>query len=344
MAEPPSSAPTAPSLMPMITGTWLSQAICAAARLGLPDLLADGPRPAAELANTVGAHAPSLLRLLRVLAAAGVFRETELGLFASTPLGLQLQSGVPGSLRNLAMVVGAEEARRSWSHLLYSLRTGEPAFCHIFGTDTFDYRAERPDEAAIFNEAMAEMTRQVAHAVVASYDFSGIGVIVDVGGGNGALLSVLLAAVPTLTSILFDLPSGTAVAVELLGAAGVAGRCRIVEGDVFAAVPDGADAYMLKSVIHDWDDERSRIILKNCARAMPRHSRLLLHEQLLPVRAEELAAHRRVLLTDLNMLVMTGGRERSESEYRALLGASGLRLKRIVPAGPSFSILDAVLG
>jgi hypothetical protein len=333
--------PAAPSLMAMITGAWLSQAICVAARLGLADLLASGPRRVAELANSAGAHAASLFRLLRALAAAGVLREIEPGLFELTSLGQQLRSGVPGSLCNLAMVVGGEEARRSWSDLLYSVRTGGSAFRHIFGTDTFQYRAARFEDAAIFNEAMAELTRQVAEAAIASYDFRGIDTMVDVGGGNGTLLSILLASVPSLHGILFDLPSGTSGASEVLGAAGVSERCRIAHGDFFQAVPAGADAYMLKSVIHDWDDERSRVILTNCANAMPRHAKLLLIEQLLPAKAEELATHRRVLLTDLNMLVMAGGRERGEAEYRDLLGSTGFIMKRVVLTGSSFSVLEA---
>ena len=341
MPAQPLAKTDTPSLMPMITGAWASQAICVAANLKLADLLAQGPQRDEYLAGATGTNPAALARLLRALAALGVFQEIEAGLFGSTPLGDQLRSGVPGSLRNLAIMVGTEEARRAWGNLIYSVSTGEAAFRHIFGTDTFEHRAKRPEDTVVFNEAMAEMTRQVVRAAVAAYDFSRFHTIVDVGGGSAALLAGLLAATPSLSGMLFDLPSGTSGAPEVLAAAGVGDRCQIRHGDFFKAVPEGADAYILKSVIHDWDDEKSRIILKNCAQAMPAKAKLLLLEQVLPDRVEAVPAHRRALLTDLNMLVMTSGRERSEAHYLELLNASGLRFEATVPTVSSFSIIQA---
>jgi hypothetical protein len=339
-AWPPAAAQT-PSLMPMITGAWASQAICVAAKLGLADLLTGGPQQIVALARATGAQAEALGRLMRVLAGLGVFREIEPGFFASTPLGDQLRRGVPGSLRNLAMMIGDPDARRAWSDLIFSVRTGGSAFLHIFGADTFGHRADRHEDIAVFNGAMSELTRQVTDAVLAAYDFNRFRAIADIGGGAGTLLAILLAAQPGLLGILFDLPSATVGASDLLAVAGVADRCEILHGNFFEAVPRGADAYVLKSVIHDWDDEWSRIILKNCATAMPPDGRLLLIEQVLPARVEATAAHRRALLTDLNMLVMTSGRERTEAQYRDLLGSSGLEVTAINPTASSFSIIEA---
>ena len=337
-----SSAQSAgPSLMPMITGAWASQAICVAATLGLADLLARGHQSEEVLAQATGTQTAALARLLRALASLGVFRETEQGLFASTPLGDQLRSDVPGSLRNLAMMVGAPEARLAWSELTYSVRTGQSAFQRILGMDTYEYRSKHPEERAVFNAAMADMTRQVAAAAIAAYDFSRFRSIVDVGGGNGALLASLLTTTPGLTGILFDLPSGTEGAPELVAAAGISERCEIVQGDFFKALPAGADAYLLKSVMHNWNDEMCCIILSNCAAVMTATASLLLVEQVLPARIEAVPLHRRALMTDLNMLVMTGGCERGEAQYRHLLMASGLAIKAIVPTASSFSIIEA---
>jgi hypothetical protein len=337
----PGPVPGAPSLMPMITGAWASQAICVAAKLGLADLLHDKARHVADLAVATETAPSALARLLRALSALGVLSEIEPDVFGCAALGEQLRTGVPGSLRNFAMFVGSEDTRRAWTDLAYSIRTGKSAFRKVFGTSTFEHRASQPEEARIFNEAMAEMTRQVGKAAVAAYDFSRFKTIVDVGGGNGALLSVVLSRCPGLNGTIFDIPSGTSDAFEALAAAGLSGRCRIVHGDFFKAVPPAADAYILKSVIHDWDDASSRNILTNCAAAMTADSRLLLIEQVLPARVEEIPAHRRALLTDLNMLVMTTGCERTDAQYRALLASSRLSVEAIVATASPFSLIEA---
>jgi O-methyltransferase domain/Dimerisation domain len=341
MSTPPGRVPEAPSLMTMITGAWASQAICVAARLGLADLLHDEARHVADLAVATKTDPSALARLLRALSALGVFSEIEPGVFACAAPGEQLRTDVAGSLRNLAMFVGSEDARMAWSDLIYSVRTGNSAFRKIFGTSTFEHRASRPEEAWIFNEAMAEMTRQAGNATVAAYDFNRFKTIVDVGGGNGALLSVVLSRCPGLNGTIFDIPSGTSDASEALTTAGLSNRCRIVHGDFFKTVPPGADAYILKSVIHDWDDASSRNILTNCAAAMAVDSRLLLIEQVLPARVNAIPAHRRAFLTDLNMLVMTTGCERTDAHYRDLLASSGLSVETIVPTASPFSVIEA---
>lgn len=347
-ASPPASPALPPSatLGPMITGFMVSQTIHVAARLGIADLLKDGAKSSDELARATATHAPSLHRMLRALAALGLLDEVEPGRFALTPLGGSLRTGVPGSLRNLALMYGGERMWQVWGNLLHSVRTGETAMRHLFGMGSFEYMARHPDLAAVFNEAMSEFTRQVAAAVLAVYDFSRFRTIVDVGGGNGTLVAMILAATPGLRGVIFDLPSGLAAAKSHLASAGIAERCQVVEGDFFKSVPDGGDAYMLKSIIHDWDDERSLVILENCRQAMPAHGTLLVLERVLPARVEAIVPHRQIVMSDLNMLVAAGGRERTDAQYRTLLASAGFTLTAIVPdrAPTNFSVLEAVPG
>jgi len=329
----------------MITAYMTSQVIYVAARLGIAELLQDGARSGDELARATGTHAPSLRRLLRGLAAVGVVDEIEPGRFELTSFGALLRPGVPGSVRNLALLFVDEPVWRAWGSLLHSVRTGETAFDHVFGMGTFDYFARHPEAAAIFNEAMTEGTRWAAPAVIAAYDFSRFQTIVDIGGGNGTLLAAILAANPGLRGTVFDLAMGVAGARSHLEAAGVADRRQVVEGDFFVQpLPSGADAYLLKSVIHDWDDERSIAILENCRRAMPAHGKLLLVEPVLPASVERSEAHQRMVMSDLNMLAVAGGRERTEDEFGALLKSAGFRLTAVVPAGaPSiYSVIEGV--
>ncbi|HKN46758.1 MAG TPA: methyltransferase [Candidatus Polarisedimenticolia bacterium] len=338
---PPSGA----ALFPLIAGYMTSQLIYVAARLGVADHLRDGAKSSEELAKATRSHAPSLRRLLRGLAVVGMVEEIEPGQFQLTPSGALLGAGVPGSVRNLAMLFIDESVWRSWGDLLHSVRTGETALEHVFGMGTFEYCARNPEFAAIFNEAMTEATRWAAPSVLAVYDFSRFRTIVDVGGGNGTLVGAILAANPGLRGIVFDLPSGVEGARCHLEAAGLGGRCEIVAGDFFVApLPSGADAYVVKSVIHDWDDERSRAILTNCRRAMPAHGRLLLIEPVVPAKVDGSAAHRMMVMSDLNMLAVTGGRERTEAEFWELLNSTGFRLAAVVPArAPSnFSVIEGV--
>ena len=329
--------------MRLATGYQASQALHVAASLGLADLLAGAPRSSDELAAATNTHAPSLRRLLRALAAFGVFREEEDGCFALAPPGECLRADLPGSARPLVLMWGHEDFRRTWDALEHCVRTGETAAKHLFGSDdAFARYAADPGLGAAFNAGMTVMSAATADAVVAAYDFSGARLVVDVGGGHGRLIAAVLSANPSLRGVLFDLPSVVRGATGLLAQARVADRCRVLGGDMFAAVPEGGDLYLLKSVIHDWDDGRALAVLANCRRAMQAPgSRLLLVERLLPERMEPTPAARSHALGDLNMLVRTGGLERTEGEFRKLLDEAGLRLVRVLPTSSHLSLIEA---
>jgi hypothetical protein len=333
------TAMTTPELPPplalfrMVTGYYVSRAIWVAASLGIADLLGDGPRDADDLAGTTGTHAPSLRRVLRLLASAGVFAEDADGRFSSTPISQCLRSGVPGSMRAAALLFGGG-TQDTWRELLHSVRTGEPGFARVFGMEPFAYMAEHPEQAALFDEAMADWTKQVAVATAAAYDFRPFRTIVDVGGGNGTLLAGLLAATPGPRGIVFDLPHVAERARARLADLGLADRATANGGDFFQEVPQGHDAYVLKHVIHDWNDERAVTILKVCRRAMSAGAKLLLIEGVYPPRIDQSPASQGAAANDVNMLVCTGGRQRSEPEFRALFAAAGFTLTRLVPTPP----------
>jgi O-methyltransferase domain len=232
--------------------------------------------------------------------------------------------------------------QQAWGDLLHSVETGEPAFRRVFGMDSFDYLAEHPDEAANFDTAMADFTRHTAIAVAAAYDFSRIRRIVDVGGGNGVLLAGILAANPTLTGVVFDLPNVAARAAEQIGELDLTDRCEIVVGDFFKEVPSGGDAYLLKHVIHDWNDDRATEILRTCRRAMGAEAKLLIVEGVYPSRIDQSDESRGAAANDVNMLVCTGGRQRSEAEFRGLFDAAGFRLMRIVPTQAPVKVIEGV--
>jgi hypothetical protein len=256
------------TLWRMTTAYQVSQAIHVAATLGIADLLEPGPKRADELAEATGTHESALYRILRALASVGVFTEETDGRSGLTPLAEHLRTDAPGSLRSWAMFMGRPYVFASWGHLMHSAKTGEPAFPEVYGTTAWEYRAAHPEESAIFNAAMTGLSGAEAEAVVRSYDFSAINVLVDVGGGEGALLAAILAANPNLRGILFDQPHVVADAGPLLEQAGVADRCEVVGGSFFEAVPEGADAYLLKSIVHDWDDASAIEILRKCRAAM----------------------------------------------------------------------------
>jgi SAM-dependent methyltransferase len=329
------------ALFRMITGFYLSRAIHVAAKLEIADRLADAPRVAEDLAAATGTHAPSLRRVLRLLASAGVFAEEPDGRFALTPMGACLRSGVPGSMRAAALLFGGI-TQQAWGDLLHSVETGEPAFRRVFGAEPFDYMARHPDEAANFDAAMADFTKHIAAAVVAAYDFSPFRRIVDVGGGNGTLLADILQATPKLAGVIFDLPSAVERAAARMRELGLADRCETVGGDFFKAVPAGADAYLLKHVIHDWKDDRAIEILKTCRRAMHGDARLLIIEGIYPPRVDRSDESRSAAANDVNMLVCTGGRQRSEAEFRALYEGAGFRLTRIVPTQTLVKVIEGV--
>jgi hypothetical protein len=334
---PTTETTPATTLLHLVTGYWGTQAISVAAKLGLPDLLKGGPRTSEELARSTGTHAPSLYRLLRALSNIGVFEEDETGCFGLTPLGQCLVSNAPDSMRARAIVSG-QEWYRAWEDLLYSIQTGQTAFDHVFGVPYFNYLAHNATAATIFNQTMTASSAQVAAAVGAAYDFSWAKTIVDVGGGHGSLLVSILKANPHARGILFETPQVSEGAKTHLVAAGLAERCEVVAGDFFEAVPGGGDVYLLSFILHDWDDEPSIAILKSCQRAMAPDGRLLLIEQVIP-HANEPSFSK---LYDLHMLVMHGGRERTEAEYRILLQAAGFRLRSIIATSSPRSIIEAV--
>lgn len=327
----------------LILSLWAPQSIHAAAALKIPDLLAGGPRRSDELAQAAGAHPGALHRLMRALVALELCAQTEDGAFALTPMGEYLRSDSPDSARSWALLMGGRYVWRGWEHLVDCVRTGQPAPKLLGEKETFEAMAADPEGAAIFYQAMVETTRQAASALIKAYDFSGVRSLVDVGGGYGVLLSAILAAYPGMRGKDFDLPHCQEGATRLFADSGVAGRAEFVAGSFFDSVPAGADAYILKSVIHDWDDEQSLTIFRNCREAMKNGARLLIIEPAVPQRVGSSSHDGVIVGSDLNMLVMTGGRERTEAEFRELLEASGLRVARIVTAPPTaFSVIETL--
>ena len=333
---PPSFA-----IFSMVTGYYVSRAIYVVAKLGIADHLSECPRSIDDLAAATGTHAPSLRRVLRLLASVGVFTEEADSRFALTPIGACLRAGVPGSMRAAVLLFGGV-TQQAWGDLQHSVETGEPAFRGVFGMDPFDYMAQHPDEAANFDAAMADFTKHIATAVVAAYDFSSFRRIVDVGGGNGALLAGILTANQALTGVLFDLPQVADRAITPMREFGLADRCKIVGRDFFKAVPAGGDAYLLKHVIHDWDDDRATEVLKTCRRAMGTEAKLLVLEGVYPPRIDQSDESRGAAANDVNMLVCTGGRQRSEAEFRHLYEAAGFRLTRILPTQAPVKVIEGI--
>lgn len=339
MADPTDNDRT--RLQGMISGYMMSQILSVTASLGIVDLLGAGEASVATLAKSTETHHGSLARLLRALAAWGILEETQPGCFRLTAFGAPLRTDAPESLRNLALARCGEPVWRSWGDLLHTVRTGETAFEHLFGMNSFQYTSLRPDRGVIFDDYMAALTRQSIAAILASHDFSQYRHIVDVGGGNGALLSRILSAVPEAEGCIFDTLAGVKGARRRLEQAGVADRCRITAGDFFEAVPEAADAYILKSVLHDWDDNQAVIILENCRRAMHPDSVVLIVERLLPERITCCDAHREISMMDMHMLVVPGGRERTIAEYAALCAAAWLEPLGVGPTGSPFAIIQA---
>jgi hypothetical protein len=339
----PTPAPMPPGMVlyQLGIGHYVSRAMHLAVKLRLADLLASGPRDARDLAAACDAHSPSLNRVMRLLASVGIFEELEGGKFALTPLGDLLREDVPGSMRAAVILFTGIGIQDSWKELEYCVRTGEPAFKRLSpDVDPFEAMAKDPEMAANFDKAMATFAPQTSAAVAAAYDFSVFGKVADVGGGNGALLTGILKAYPNLHGIVFDLPHVAQRAKEQVEAAGMASRCEVVAGSFFEAVVRGADAYLLKHVIHDWNDEQAQTILKNCRAVVPPHGKLLIVEGIYPQRIDQSPEARGAAANDVNMLVCTGGRQRSEGEFRHLLERSGFRLTRIVPTQSRVCVIE----
>ena len=337
MADARQSDPAATALLDLIGSQRITAVIHAAARLGLADLLAEGPQTVRQLAERSGVHEPSLRRLLRALVSVGVCARSGTDRFELTPLGAPLAASAPQSLKAVALFEG-ELLWHSWGALVESIRSGKTS-AELAGLEnSFDLMGRNPEAVATFNAAMVAFTRAIVPDVLAAYDFRGVTRLIDVGGGYGELLGAILQTHPSMHGAIFDLPRCAEGARTHLADVGVGERAEFIAGSFFESVPGGADAVIMKSILHDWNDQRCTVILTNCRRALPRHGRLLLVERLMPEEPEVKAEHRSVTLSDLNMLRGPGGCERTEGEYRTLLDASGFRMTRVLPAGRSHVI------
>ena len=324
----------------LVQGYRVYQMLVAACELKLPDLLATGPQSVRDLATVTETHEPSLRRFLRGLAIWGLVEQLPEDRYAGTVLADSFRADRPG-FRNMTLNL-ATEGYTAWGSLLYSLRSGKPAFEHVYGKSRWAALAEDPHGSARFNAHMVELTTRVAAGFVHAYDFAGTDTVVDVGGGNGALLAAVLNANPKLKGVLFDLPAGLAGADALLRSAGVADRTRLAEGSFFETVPAGGDLYMLKSIVHDWDDEHAVQILKACRRAMAPSARMVVLERMLPERIDSMQRGLDAVMSDLQMMVILGGLERTTDEYGALFKSAGLRMTRTLPLTAGFGVFEAL--
>lgn len=334
--EQPNQVSPHAQLRRLIGGFQISQAIGVAAELGIADLLGNGPKSSGELAHATGSHPRALYRLLRALASIGIFTEVEPERFGLTPMAAALQSDAPSSQRAMARYTASDANWPAWGQFRHSVRTGETAFQHVHGVDAWGYREQRPEANAIFNDAMTSGSALQSDAIAAAYDFSGFGSLMDVAGGHGLLLTTILSENPTLRGILAEQPHVVTSARPIIERSGVADRCTVVEVDFFASMPSDADAYILKFVIHDWDDERALTILKNCRAAMGPNDTLLLAEFVIPPGDTPSLGK----FMDLQMMAIPGGQERTEVEFRALLEAAGFKLTRIVPTRSPLSVIE----
>lgn len=358
-AEPPNRAPSeisvdagrdsteSPSveqfrrLYQLIGGYRVSQAMYVMARLGIADLLAGGARTTVDLAEVTGTHPDTLQRLLRFLAGIDLVRAEPPSHFALTPLGIGLRSDVPGSVRPNVLMLLAWDAWQSWGDLLFSVRTGNTAFDHVHSMGRFAYLQQNSEAAAIFNAAMTSNTALSGVAITQRHDFSGIHHLVDVGGGHGLLLATVLQSHPAMEGTLFDRPDVVVGAATVLESAGVANRCQIVGRDFFESVPAGGDAYLLRQIIHDWDDDRATQILRTCRRALSDRGKLLVVERRVDCDYRQALA---ALHIDLEMLVNVGGRERTDDEYAALFAGAGFHLTTIIPLNDTvgFAVFEGI--
>ena len=316
----------------LIRGYWTTQAIFVAAELGVADLLGDGPKDPDELGKLAGVRADMLYRVLRALASIGIFAEDAEGRFMLTPLAETLR-GDSGQ-RAYARLHG-QDLYQTWGKLLDAVHSGNSGFSHAFGMPAFEYFSKHPDRGVVFDRAMTGHHGPEAGPMLDAYDFSGFDELVDVGGGNGSLLTAILRRHSRMRGVLFDLPRVVERAAPSMANAGLGERCRIVGGDCLKSVPSGADAYLLRHVVHDWSDEDAAIMLRNCRSAMKPDGKVLVVEIVVPAGNDPSFAK----WMDL-MMVTYGGKERSEKQYRQLFGAAGLQLTRIVPTKAGISVIE----
>jgi len=326
----------------MIDGLCISRNLYVAAELGLADLLKHGPVAVEVLARATASHEPSLYRVMRSLVSVGIFVEDDQKRFGLTPLAATLRSDVPESMRDFVVNSLGKEAYRAWGHIMHTVQTGETAFDHAFGMGVWQYRAEHPDHGAVFDQSRSSVTEIWNAAVTARYAFSNFKKVIDIGGGDGSLMISILRANPLVKGIVVDLPRVAERANARIVDAGLADRCKFISSDAFESLPNDGDAYILSRVIHNWNDQRSVALLKSCYYAMTPDAKLLLIERYLPERVDQSTASRTAVLSDMGMLVMTGGCERTESEYHTLLARAGLSFTKVIVADSGLRVIEAV--
>ena len=334
--DQPASSP-AKAMKGLILGAWVAQTITAVADLGVADALADRPLQLGELASKVGADPDALRRALRALIGKGIFAQGEDGRYELTPLAEPLRSDAPVSMAALARFVGTPQEREHWSLLTQTIRTGISQVEALRGKRFFEYLRDEPEYSAVFNDAMTDLSGYVDGPLVAAYDFTPYPTIVDVAGGHGRLLAAILASAPNAQGVLFDLPDVVAGAAPLLRKLDVAQRVRLVEGSFFTSVPSGADAYVLKHIVHDWSDDAARLVLRNVRKAAPTGAALLLVETVIPEDSSECTGK----FADIGMLMFNDGRERTATEYQRLLDEAGFELTHIFDTATDFSVIEA---
>lgn len=331
-------APAPFALLELSLGSMVTQAIYVAAELRVADALKDGPRTPQELAREVDADPEALYRLLRLLASYSIFAEEKDGRFKLTPMGQALRADVPNSMRDIAVLMGHPIHWEDWSHLVDSVRTGEPSLPKLRGMGAFDYLEANPEYGAVFTAGMANMSDTETLPVLAAYDFSKFHTIVDFCGGHGGLLAGILGKAKTARGILSDPRVGTNGAQEFLEEAGVADRCSVKDNGLFDAVPPGGDAYILKHIVHDWPEERALEILKNVREGINPGGRILLIEMVAPPKGNSPHSAK---LFDLMLMLLVGGKERTPAQYGELLAAAGFALERVVQTAAPVSIVEA---
>jgi hypothetical protein len=342
--ENPGSQPSE-VMVALIEASWLSRAIYVIASLGIPDLLRDGPKRNEELAAATGTHADALSRIMRALAGEGIFDADDQERFSLTSLGATLRTDVPESLHAWALLMLGKVNQDAWADVMHTVQTGQSAFQYRHDMDLWQYHATHPEYANLFAAAMSSFTMAYIENVLRSYSFAHFNQIVDVGGGDGSLLIAILQRHPEIRGIVYDLPVVADRARQRIAEVGLVNRCAATGGDALAEVPVGGDTYILSRVLHDWDDGSACKILINCRKALPAGGRLLVIERTMPDKLLDLASNRGPILsdinmTDLNMMIMTTGRERTVAEYKELYRKAGLELAGVVPTQTAMNVME----
>ncbi len=331
----PDELPPPAQLMNFIVGKWISKPIYVAAELGIADMLAEGSKSIEELAQTSQSHAPSLYRMMRALASVGIFSETEGKRFELTPMAEYLKDG---SMRSIALMFNSDWSDKAWGYFMDSVKTGDTAFEKAHGMPVTDWLENNPQAAEVFNEANAVKAVNSHRAIIDVYDFSGINRLTDVGGGLGVLMAEILIANPSMKGVVADIPSVIQKAKNIIRSRGLEDRCEAVECDFFEEIPSGSDGYLMSHVLHDWSADQCKIILNNCCKAMKPGSKLLVVEMVIPPGNQPSIAK----LLDLEMLVTTGGCERTEKEFKILLESSGFKLSRTIATEESICVIEGI--